>query len=321
VKFDKQIIFVIPRVAILLFLIACTPSVSEPEVPFNQVSTLPADSAGEVVIRVGVLAIRSAVSANAQYGPIINYLSESIGRPFVLVPVGQEEQFAQVEQKNLDFTFTNPLAAVQLQRLYHNQFLATISRVNTGTNFSGLIITRSDSGIETLEDLMGKNVTCVAFVTAAGGCIFQVFHLMENGIDPSKDFGLFTETPSQDNIVLGVLNGTFDAGFIRTGQLERMVTDGILFNLDEIRILDQATDDFFYPHTTRLYPEWPFAALESTDPELVQAVQEALLAIPADHPAMENAKANGFVPAVDYRPIHELIETLKLRSWDAVSEE
>jgi ABC-type phosphate/phosphonate transport system substrate-binding protein len=297
-------------------LAACRQPAVPTGTPVFPSSTLPAETSPDAVL-VGVLAIRSAVSANAQYGSIVNYLSETLGRPFVLVPVGQEEQFTEVEQGNLQFTFNNPLAAVQLQRLYNTRFLASISRLDTGTQFAGLIIVRADSGIESLEDLRGKRVTCVDFETAAAGCVFQVFHLLGYGIEPQKDFDSFTETPSQDNIVFSVLNGTVDAGFIRTGQLERMVRDGTLADTSELRILDQKTGDFFYPHTTALYPEWPFAALESTDPDLVDAVRNALLSIPADHPAMVNANAVGFVPPVDYGQIDQLIETLQLLSWDA----
>ena len=269
-------------------------------------------------VRVAVLAIRSAEAANKQYGAIINHLSETLDRPFELVPVGQEQQFEIVANGNVDFTYNNPLAAVQLHRLYDTQYLATLERANTGTEFSGLIIARRNSGITEVADLVGKNVTCVAFQTAAAGCNFQVYHVLQNGVSPD-DFASFTETGSQDNIVLGVLNETFDAGFIRTGQLEKMVREGTLLNQDEIVIVDQADDDFHFPHTTRLYPEWPMAALEGTDPALSAAVRDALLAIPADSDAMINASASGFVPAVDYTPLDDLIELLELRSFDAVN--
>ena len=194
--------------------------------------------------------------------------------------------------------------------------MTTLSRKNTGAEFGGLIIAKRGNGIETLEDLRGQRVTCVSFQTAAAGCNFQVYHILQAGVRPDE-FAEFTETRSQDNIVLGVLNGTFDAGFIRTGQLERMLAEKTLLSLEEIVIIDQAEDDFFFPHTTRLYPEWPMAALADTDPELARQVQEALLAMPAEHPALVNAGATAWIPSADYTPLDELIELLELRSHDA----
>lgn len=295
--------------------VACT-SADPEQTPTTEVPTASAIG-GEDSVKVAVLAIRSAVAAQAQYGPILAYLGEEIGRPFELVPVSQDSQFTAVEQGEVDFTLNNPLSAVEISRLYGTEFLATLSRANTGPEFSALIIARSDSGIETLDDLAGKRATCVDFETAAAGCIFQVYHMQQAGLDPFETFASFVETPSQDNIVLGVLNGTFDVGFIRTGQLEKMLDEGTLLNLDELTVVDQADDGFFYPHTTQLYPEWPFAALQDTDPALATAVQEALVSIPADHPALESAGAVGFVEGVDYQPLHDLIVGLQLPGWDA----
>jgi ABC-type phosphate/phosphonate transport system substrate-binding protein len=263
-----------------------------------------------------VLSIDSALSVHNRYDPLIDHLSTALDRPFELVPLSQESQFTAVEQGEIDFITNNPLAAVQVQRLYKTDFLVTHSRPRAGTQFSALIIVKADSDIETLEDLKGKKVACVDFETAAAGCLFQVYHLGQSEIDPFEDFEIFIENPSQDNIVLAVLNGTLDAGFIRTGQLEKMLKNDLLPNLDNIRILEPVEDTFAYPHTTALYPEWPIAALPNTDPALSEAVQSALLTLPKDHSALTAANIDRFVEAVDYQSIHDLIETLKLKSWD-----
>lgn len=309
----KKIIYVFIAIVVL---IGCSPQEAEvidiPEIlPTSQAQS------SKDTIRVGVLAIRSAVAANTQYGSIMAYLEEEIEQPFTLIPVTQDDQFNLVESGELEFTLNNPLAGVQIQRLYDTEFLATLSRVNTGPFFSGLIIVKADSEIEAIEDLKGTKGTCVAHQTAAAGCNFQVYHLQQKDIDPFTDFASFTETPSQDNIVLGVLNGTFDVGFIRTGQLERMLNEGTLLSLDDIHILDQAEDDFFFPHTTILYPEWPFAALKNTDTELVEKVKQALLAMPSDHPALTEIGSDGWVAPVDYTDLDNLVVDLQLRSWDA----
>lgn len=268
-------------------------------------------------VRVGILAIDSATSVHERYSPLLDYLSDATGRPFVLVPLSQDSQFTEVAEGKLDFTSNNPLAAVQIRRLYNTEFLVTHSRPQTGPQFSALIVVRRDSNIQTLSDLRGKKGACVDFETAAAGCVFQIYHLLQRGIDAFADFSSFVENKSQDNIVLAVLNGTIDFGFIRTGQLEKMVAKGLLDSLDEIRVLEPMNDGFLYQHTTSLYPEWPVASLVGTDPELAQKVRQALLKLPAGHEALAAIKLSGFVPAVNYGEIDNLIETLKIKSWEA----
>lgn len=281
-------------------------------------NTVEASSAvsGEPVY-FGVLAIDSAISVNERYSLLMDYLSTEIGRPVELVILTQDDQFTQVAEGKLDFTTNNPLASVQIQRLYDTEFLVTHTRPNTGTEFSGLIVVNSESEITEIEDLKGKRAACVNFQTAAAGCTFQIYHLQQNDFDPFQDFSSFIENKSQDNIVLALLNDSIDVGFIRTGQLEKMVKKGLLTSTDQVRIINVADDDFFYPHTTGLYPEWPIAKLPDTDPQLADQVQSALMNIPDDHPALAALKVEGFVSAVEYGDLDTLIETLQLKSWDA----
>ncbi|MDJ0706625.1 MAG: phosphate/phosphite/phosphonate ABC transporter substrate-binding protein [Leptolyngbyaceae cyanobacterium MO_188.B28] len=320
---SKQLSFGFGGLAALALLIAgctATPVVEEPTTPesSNAATATATEGVTGEPVKFGVLAIDSAVSVNERYGPLIDYLSGAVGRPFELVILSQESQFTQVAQGKVDFTTNNPLAAVQIRRLHDIEFLVTHTRPNTGSEFSGLIVADRDSDIKGIEDLRGKRGVCVAFQTAAAGCAFQIYHLLQKGIDPFTDFSSFVENKSQDNIVLAVLNGSVDVGFIRTGQLEKMVDKGLIRSLDEVRILDPQSDDFFYPHTTDLYPEWPVSALTDTDPDLVEQVRAALLALPPDHPNLRALRADGFVDAVDYSKLDALIEALKLKSWDAV---
>ncbi|NEQ08887.1 MAG: phosphate/phosphite/phosphonate ABC transporter substrate-binding protein [Moorea sp. SIO4E2] len=317
ISYQQTIIHLLTGVsiAIILGLTACenknsaNPSVIPVDTSHQQVS--------DNTVRVGVLIIDSVDSVKQRYQPLLNYLSGVINRPLSLVPVTQESQFIEVAQGNLHFTTNNPLAAVQIRRLYDTEFLLTHSRPQVGTKFGGLIIVRSDSNIYKLKDLRGKKAACVAFQTAAAGCIFQIYHLLQHGIDPFLDFSSFVENKSQDQIVLDVVNGKIDVGFIRTCQLEKMVNQGLLENLEQLRILESAKDEFFYTHTTELYPEWPIAAVKGTDPQLVAAVTEALLNIPPNHPALAAANIDKFLPAEDYGSLDKLIETLRLKSWDA----
>lgn len=280
-------------------------------------SDTPSSQRSDETVQVGVLVIRNIESTRQRYEPLINYLSDQLRRPVVLVPLTQNSQFFEVEQGNIDFVISNPLASVQIQRLYDTQFLATESFPETGTEFSGLIIVKSDSPIQTLEDLRGKNGACVSLETAAGGCLFQMYHLQEKGINPFLSFNSLAEIPSQNAIVQNVLNGSIDFGFIVSGQLDLMVEEGLIPNKDGIRVLEPVQGAFADEHTTQLYPTWPVAATSSASPQLVEAVKQALLEIPPDSQVLEAIGIEQYIPAVDYSIYNDLIEDLQLRSWDA----
>jgi len=305
-------------VACILSLAACnSPANLETQTTPTLSTANPSPQVSGTPVRFGILVIDSAMSANERYAPLLRYLEEATGRPFELVPLTQDSQFGEVAAGNLDFMANNPLAAVQIRQLYKTDFLVTYSRPRTGTQFSGLIIVRRDSEIQTLEDLRDQKVACINFQKAAGGCVFQIDYLRQRGIDPFRDFSSFVENKSHDNIVLAVLNGTIDVGFIRTGQLEKMVENGSIENLDVVRVLAPADDDFWLEHTTALYPEWPVVALKETDRQLVQTVKTALLALPPHHPALKAAQLERFVPATDYSELEQLIERLQLKRGDA----
>jgi ABC-type phosphate/phosphonate transport system substrate-binding protein len=266
---------------------------------------------------MGVLVTNSEGAAVEQYESLVDYLSEETGRSFELVTLNFTSQFGTVKEGSLDFIVTNPLASVQLNRLYDIQYLATFSRPKTGTQFGGIIVAKADSDIQTVDDLAGKRGACVAFLTAAGGCLFQRQFLEERGFDPFDKFESFEEIPSQNDIVLAVRDGTIDVGFVRTGQLEKMVKDGLIESADAFRIIEPAKDNFAQPHTTELYPEWPISSLKTTEPELVESVKQALVSLPSSDPALTALNLEKFVPPVDYSQFDSLIESMELVSWDA----
>ena len=97
----------------------------------------------------------------------------------------------------------------------------------------------------------------------------------------------------------------------RTDTIERMVADGEI-RLDAIRIIPADTmpgslSTFPYLHSTRLYPEWPFAKLSDTSEDLSREVIVALLSMPADSPAAIAAQSGGWGVCLDYTSVHNCL--------------
>lgn len=133
--------------------------------------------------------------------------------------------------------------------------------------------------------------------------------LLENGIDPKKDFSAYLEGGTHDNVVLAVRNGTVDAGTVRSDTLERMADEGKIA-LSEFRVLNEMKDDFPFRHSTQLYPEWPFSACAKTDKALAQKVAEALIAMPTDSAAAKSAKIVGWAKPGDYVSVVECLKAI-----------
>ncbi|MEA1922167.1 MAG: PhnD/SsuA/transferrin family substrate-binding protein [Pseudomonadota bacterium] len=97
----------------------------------------------------------------------------------------------------------------------------------------------------------------------------------------------------------------------RTGILERLAEKGKI-NLTDFTILGLKTDEFIYPHSTRLYPEWPLAKLDGTADELTRKVAVALMTMPEKHPAALAGGYVGWLPPLHYNAVENLMKELRV---------
>lgn len=84
--------------------------------------------------------------------------------------------------------------------------------VRYGSNFySGQVVTRADSGIESIEDLEGKSF-CRPDPTSTSGWIIPSIAMQAAGIDPDNDLTEIIDTGGHDGVIISVYNGDCDAG-------------------------------------------------------------------------------------------------------------
>lgn len=88
--------------------------------------------------------------------------------------------------------------------------------------YRGQIITRVDSGIDTIQDLVGRTF---GFTEAAStsGHLYPKTLLIQNGIDPNTDLAEMTFIGNHQAVVLAVLNGRVDAGATYDDARERLI--------------------------------------------------------------------------------------------------
>ena len=101
--------------------------------------------------------------------------------------------------------------------------------------FGGVIFTRADRGdIKTLDDLKGKKIAIVD-IKSFGGLAVELYELFHYDIKASDLSMYFVDMPQQ-KVLKAVLDGSADAGFVRTNVLENMAEQGRL-DLRQIKII------------------------------------------------------------------------------------
>ncbi len=276
-------------------------------------------------IKLGVLAFRGPGLAYKMWYPTASYLEESIPEySFRIVPLTLDDIENSVAQGKVDFVLTNSASYAELEAQYGITRIATLRNRRAGgvyTRFGALILTRSDNkSIQTLADLKGKSFAAV-HPDAFGGWWMAWREMKLQGITPGSDFERleFSGFP-QDKIVLAVRDGKVDAGTVRTDLLERMAKAGKI-DLKDFRVLNaQESENFPFAHSTRLYPEWPFAIVKHTSQDLAQSVAIALLKMSPNSNAALAARSAGWTVPLDYQPVHDLMKELHVGPYKKIEQ-
>ncbi len=267
-------------------------------------------------IKIGVRAHRGTAAALKKWGPTIDYLNQSIPEQrFVLIPYKLTSGLNQAaSRKDLDFFMTNPASYVEINKRYGATAIATLTnkRLEEGyTRFGSAIITRSDrQDINSFKDLKGKSFMAVDDLGFGGW--FVAWHEMRlHKIDPFKDFSLLTFAGGlQQEVVYAVRDGKVDAGTIRSDMLERMAAEGKI-KLGDFKIISpKITPGFDFLHSTRLYPEWPFASMPHVSDELTQKVARTILSISQDSEAAKAGDYINWIEPLDYGSVDSLLREL-----------
>ena len=269
-------------------------------------------------VRIAVLAKRGIVRCMEKWSPTAKYITDKIpGRNFVIVPTDSDGIISFVEHELVDFVLTDPSIYVELESQYGLNRIATLKNIRFGdayTKSGGVIFCKSNrSDIQNFSDLKDKTFMAVK-ETSFGGWRMAWLEFKEKGIDPYRDFRDLIFGGTHDTVVYAVRDGKVDAGTVRTDTLERMAIEGKI-NLEDFCVIYEHGGEVVklpFVHSTRSYPEWPFAKVKHTPDELAEKVAMALLEMPWDCAATRAARCAGWTIPLNYQPVHDCLKKLKV---------
>ena len=152
-----------------------------------------------------------------------------------------------------------------------------------------MTILANNHEIKSIADLKGKVIGAQAFSDFAGAQA-QFYAMYRAGLNFVTDPEQVIFTENNEDTILGVLDGRWDVGFVRTGQIERTIdpSTGKIIHPDllkvistNIHIMDNG-ELFPFLHSTPAFPEWPLFAKSTVDFDVAEEVTLAMLSF-RDH--------------------------------------
>ena len=276
-------------------------------------------------IKIGLRAHNGAVKDLKKWQPTADYLSQAIPEHhFVMVPFDINSELNQaVSRGEFDFVLTQPAGHVEHRLRYGVTPIATLVNKRKGagyTQFGSAVFTLANrNDITSFQDLKGKKVMAVD-EEGFGGWWVALREMILKDVDPYRDFQVMSFSGGiQQSVVHAVRAGVVDAGVVRTDMLERMAARGEI-RLDQFKVIEpRQTEGFGFMHSTQLYPEWPFAKMKNTSEELASKVANALYMLKPDSAAAKAGKYVGWVEPLDYEPVNELLQELRVGPYQGAA--
>jgi phosphonate transport system substrate-binding protein len=252
------------------------------------------------VFNIGFLGDEAAQDIIARNECLVDYVQAAYGieaKMFTFKDyAGTMESFAG---GNLDYTWfgASGYAGLYLQNPEAGEPVMTRMQPTGDTGYYSVMVTLADSGIESIEDMKGKNLG-FADPNSTSGFLIPSIELADQ-LGPLDEFFASTEFQGgHENGVLAVLNGDVDAAVTwvsgigewaegyTSGNLRKMVDKGIL-NMDDIKQI----------WSSNLIPNGPIVVRK----ELPQEAKDALLGMKQwvleNDPECNENIANGVVKA------------------------
>ncbi len=232
------------------------------------------------------------------YTPFAEYLSKELNMKVIFTNV-------------VDYAATvEGLAARKLDMVWYGGFTFVQARKRTGDavplvsreedlQFHSKFITRKDTGITKLADLKGKTFS-FGSVSSTSGHLMPRYFLLQNGINPEKDFAKFSFSGAHDATALWVESGKVDAGALNEAVWDKLV---------QTKKVDTTKVVVFW--TTPPFVDYVWAVRGDLDKGLQERIASTLLKLDGRKPEdkrlldLHRTKRYVRVKPEDFKPVEE----------------
>jgi phosphonate transport system substrate-binding protein len=225
------------------------------------------------VLRVTTIPEEAATEQVRKFTPLAAYLEQALGMKVEFTPVNDYPAAVEaLVNKKVDVVWFGGFTHVQAQ-IRSGGKIIPIAQREEDTKFRSVFIAKTDSGIKTLADLKGRQVSFGSQSSTSGHLMPRNF-LLEAGINPDKDFRRVAYSGAHDATIASVVSGKVDAAALDITVWRKFVTENKV---------DTKAVDVFY--TTGPYYNYNWSVHADMPADLRERLRKALLALDATNPA------------------------------------
>ncbi len=224
------------------------------------------------VFRVTTIPEEVATEQVRKFTPIASYLEKKIGMKVEFTPVSDYPAAVEaLVNKKVDLVWFGGFTYVQAQ-IRSGGKIVPVAQREEDTKFQSVFIAKTDSGIKTLGDLKGKQVSFGSQSSTSGHLMPRHF-LLQDKIDPDKDFKRVAYSGAHDATIASVVSGKVEAAALDITVWKKFV--------GENKVDTKAVDVFF---TTPPYFNYNWSVHADMPADLRTKVTRALLDLDANTP-------------------------------------
>jgi len=239
------------------------------------------------VLRISAIPDENPTELQRKFSKVAAYLEKEVGMKVQYTAVTDYAAVVEaLAAKKIDMAWLGGFTFVQA-RLRTGNAIPIVQRAED-EKFTSKFIASAMSGIKGLPDLKGKNFT-FGSVSSTSGHLMPRYFLLENNINPEKDFRRVAFSGAHDATALQVESGRVDAGALNASVWEKLVREKKV-DTDKVKVI----------WTTPPYYDYNWTVRGDLDPVVVKKLTAAFLKLdpknPADKELLDLQRASKFVP-------------------------
>jgi phosphonate transport system substrate-binding protein len=219
------------------------------------------------VFRVTTIPEEAATEQMRKFTPLASYLEKQLGVKVEFTPVSDYPAAVEaLVNKKVDLAWLGGFTYVQANIRAGGKIVPLAQR-EEDTKFQSVFISKTDSGIKSLADMKGKQISFGSQSSTSGHLMPRSFLLAAN-INPEKDFARIAYSGAHDATIASVVSGKVDAAALDITVWRKFV--------NENKVDTKAVDVFF---TTPGYFNYNWSVHADMPQAMQDKIKAALLAL------------------------------------------